>query len=108
MGDVVGARGARWVLAARRACSASCSRAWGVYAWTQTQYFVGVHDGVVAIYRGIPRQLGPLELSDARSRTPTSRSTHLEPYERERIEATIRVDGVDEAHDVVEDLQAGS
>ena len=81
--------------------------AWGTYAWTQTQYFVGEHAGVVAIYQGIPGQVGPLELSTLIEDTDIPLDS-LEPYARERIEATIRVDGVDAAHDVIEDLQAGA
>lgn len=33
------------------------------YRWTQRQYYVGVADGNVAIYQGIPQTIGPLTLS---------------------------------------------
>ncbi|MGO1316212.1 MAG: Stp1/IreP family PP2C-type Ser/Thr phosphatase [Cellulomonadaceae bacterium] len=33
------------------------------YRWTQEQYYVGVADGYVAIYRGIPQTAGPWHLS---------------------------------------------
>jgi serine/threonine protein phosphatase PrpC len=33
------------------------------YRWTQRQFYVGVADGKVAIYRGIPQSIGPLALS---------------------------------------------
>lgn len=81
--------------------------AWGVYLWTQTQYFVGEHDGVVAIYQGIPGQVGPVDLSTLIEDTAIPLDS-LEPYARERIESTIRVGDVDEAHQVIESLQAGA
>ncbi len=73
---------------------------WGAYAWTQTQYFVGEHNGVVAIYRGIPGTAGPVELSTLVEETDVPLDS-LQPYARERIEATIRVSGVDDAHAVI-------
>jgi len=79
---------------------------WGAYAWTQTQYYIGEHDGVVAIYRGIPATVGPLELSALVEDTSVPLDS-LEPYARDRIAATIRVSGVDAAHSVITDLQAG-
>lgn len=33
------------------------------YRWTQNQYYIGVNDSRVAIFRGIPQTLGPLSLS---------------------------------------------
>jgi PPM family protein phosphatase len=81
--------------------------AWGFYAWSQTQYFVGENDGVVAIYQGIPGEVGPFELSTLIEDTDIPLDS-LEPYARDRIEATIRVSGIDAAHDVIEDLQAGA
>ncbi len=35
----------------------------GGYAWSQGQYFVGDDDGTVAVFRGLPASLGPLELA---------------------------------------------
>jgi serine/threonine protein phosphatase PrpC len=35
---------------------------YGLYRWTQTQYFVGVAGGQVAVYRGINTALGPVKL----------------------------------------------
>jgi len=36
---------------------------WGGYRWTQTQYFVGIHDNQVAVFRGFHQDIGPLTLS---------------------------------------------
>ena len=80
--------------------------AWGFYAWSQTQYFIGEHDGVVAIYRGVPGQVGPVDLSTIVEDTDIPLDS-LEPYARDRIQATIRVSGVEEARAVIAGLQAG-
>lgn len=64
----------------------------GGYAWTQSQYFVAPYQGNVAIYKGIPQDVGPITLShmfeeseiavadltqvaQARLRTPITRSS---------------------------------
>lgn len=80
--------------------------AWGFYAWSQTQYFIGEHDGVVAIYQGVPGQVGPVDLSTIVEDTDIPLDS-LEPYARDRIQATIRVSGVEEARAVIAGLQAG-
>jgi len=33
------------------------------YVWTQNQYFVGIHDNQVAVFRGISQDIGPLRLN---------------------------------------------
>jgi len=81
--------------------------AWGAYLWTQTQYYVGVNGEHVAIYRGIPQSLGPIDLQTL-VETSDIEVDDLEPYEQERIEATIRTGSLDEARDVVESLQDDS
>jgi protein phosphatase len=80
--------------------------AWGAYAWTQTQYFVGVNGDNVAIYRGIPQSLGPLELQTLVETSDVSLED-LEPYEQERIEAAIRTSSLDDARDIVTALEDG-
>lgn len=79
---------------------------WGAYLWTQTQYYVGANGDYVAIYRGIPEQLGPVELH---SLVETSRIElrDLRPYERERVTATIRTSSLDDARDIVTTLEDG-
>jgi protein phosphatase len=80
--------------------------AWGAYAWTQTQYFVGVNGDNVAIYRGIPQSLGPLELQTL-VETSEVQLEDLEPYEQQRIEAAIRTSSLDDARDIVATLEDG-
>ena len=61
---------------------------WGAYAWTQTQYYLGVDDGRVAIFRGIPQSIGPLALSHVLMTTET-RVDDLDPFKADRLRATI-------------------
>jgi len=58
------------------------------YRWTQTQYYVGVSDGDVAIYRGIPQTVGPLVLSEVVEPTALA-ADQLPGYVRSRLEQTI-------------------
>ncbi|WP_069385512.1 PP2C family protein-serine/threonine phosphatase [Cellulosimicrobium cellulans] len=62
--------------------------AWAGYRWTQTQYYVGVADGQVAVFRGIPESAGPLTLSTAVELTGT-RVDDLPGYVVDRLETTI-------------------
>nr|WP_216645855.1 PP2C family serine/threonine-protein phosphatase [Isoptericola halotolerans] len=62
---------------------------WWVYGWTQEQYYVGVADGQVAVYQGIPQSAGPFELSQPVELTGTS-VDELPAYWSERLDGTIR------------------
>ena len=58
------------------------------YRWTQEQYYVGLADGDVAIYRGIPQTIGPLVLSRVVERTDLT-GDDVPVFVRERLEQTI-------------------
>ena len=45
------------------------------YSWTQTQYYVGVDDDEVVIFRGLPQTPGPDRAVVRRSSAPARRST---------------------------------
>ncbi|ROS75576.1 PP2C family serine/threonine-protein phosphatase [Cellulomonas sp. PhB143] len=62
--------------------------AWAAYLWTQTRYFVGVADGNVAVYQGVPSTIGPIELSTPVDVTGTPVS-ELPLYLQQRLEQTI-------------------
>ncbi|WP_159806721.1 PP2C family protein-serine/threonine phosphatase [Cellulomonas citrea] len=75
----------------------------GGYAWTQTQYFVGVDDGRVAISRGVPATAGPISLSHVVERSDV-RAADLPPYLRERVQKTIAADSLADARSLVTHL----
>lgn len=75
---------------------------WG-YMWTQTQYFVGAVDGKVAIYKGVPQELGPISLSevDTVSKVPLEA---LPEYSRQRVESTISAENQQHAQMIIQEL----
>jgi protein phosphatase len=72
----------------------------GFYRWTQTQYYVGVADDVVAIYRGIPQTIGPITLSDVVERSDLA-VDDLPPYVLDRVEQTIHTASLADARERV-------
>jgi len=81
--------------------------AWAGYAWTQTQYFVGAHDGQVWVFRGIPQHIGTLELS-----TPIETNGQdvdaLPDNVRERVEQTIAATSLDNAREIAANAAAAA
>lgn len=76
------------------------------YGWTRTQYYVGVHEGQVAIFQGVPQTLGPLELSTLVEETGIAVDDIESAYLRERVEQTIHADDVEAARELVAQLEA--
>jgi len=74
------------------------------YRWTQTQYYVGVAGGQVAIYQGVPQQLGPLELSSLHERTDVA-VADLPGFVRTSVERTLPADSLASARRIVADLR---
>lgn len=60
----------------------------GGYRWTQAQYYLGIDDGHVAIYQGIPQSVGPVSLSHVVERTDTA-TDQLPPYIVDRLSSGI-------------------
>src|SRR5690606_707353 len=79
--------------------------AWAGYRWTQTQYYVGVADGQVAVFRGIPGKAGPVTLSTPTELTGT-RVADLPGYVVDRLETTIPARSLDDARARAERLVA--
>ncbi len=78
--------------------------AYGGYAWTQQQYYVGTSDGQVAIYQGIPEEM-PLVSFHTLVETTDIALEDLAQYQQERIEAAIRTDSLDKARAIVSALE---
>lgn len=77
--------------------------AWWAYGWTQEQFYVGVADGQVAVYRGIPQSAGPLTLSQPVRLTGTP-VDELPAYWSDRLDGTIRASSEAEALERAERL----
>lgn len=58
----------------------------GGWAGTRFVYFVGLNENKVAVYRGVPYDLGPLQLSSV-YRSSSIEYKDLEPYEQDRVTA---------------------
>ena len=69
---------------------------WRAYAWTQTQYFVGISNGQVAVFRGIPDTLGPVRLNHPVQLFDAPVSEMPELF-LGRLDGTIRSDSFAEA-----------
>ncbi|MCB7135744.1 Stp1/IreP family PP2C-type Ser/Thr phosphatase [Cellulosimicrobium marinum] len=78
---------------------------WAGYRWTQTQYYVGVADGQVAVFRGVPESAGPLTLSTPVELTGT-RVEDLPGYVVDRLETTIPAQSLQDARARAERLVA--
>jgi len=70
------------------------------YRWTQEQYYVGIDDGYVAIFQGIPQELGGRPLSSVHERTDIALED-LPAFARQRLEDTITASSLEEAEAVV-------
>ncbi|WP_068432512.1 PP2C family protein-serine/threonine phosphatase [Piscicoccus intestinalis] len=61
---------------------------YGAYAWTQQQLFVGESGGKVAIFQGLPQQLGPITLSSVQTTSDVD-VANLPDYYRDLVQRTI-------------------
>ena len=75
------------------------------YRWTQTQYYVGLENGQVAIFRGIAQSVGPLDLSSVVTVTDLSASD-LDGFVAGQLDRTIRATSLDDAQARVANLEA--
>ncbi|MGV8970047.1 MAG: PP2C family protein-serine/threonine phosphatase [Microbacteriaceae bacterium] len=73
------------------------------YNWTQSRYFVGSHEGVVAIYRGVQQDVGPISLSTLYRDTDISLDG-LSVYSRSTVERTISATSLRDAERIVDQL----
>ncbi|QDW61769.1 PP2C family serine/threonine-protein phosphatase [Oerskovia sp. KBS0722] len=68
------------------------------YRWTQDQYYVGISDGQVAVFRGVPTSAGPLTLSNPVDLTG-DKVDDLPPYVVDRLRETISATSLDDARE---------
>ena len=80
---------------------------WAAYAWTQTQFFVGISQGRVAIYQGVSQSLGPISLSHLYRET-TVEVKSLPNYSQQLVAQTMPAATLDGAEQIIKDLQLGT
>ncbi|MGZ4591170.1 MAG: PP2C family protein-serine/threonine phosphatase [Actinomycetes bacterium] len=78
--------------------------AWGGYRWTQTQYYVGVHDGEVVIYQGVPQRIVGRSLSTVLEPSGVQAAA-LPSFSQDQVSGTIPAASLDEARRIVTRLQ---
>jgi hypothetical protein len=78
---------------------------YGAYRWSQGQFFVGSSSGSVAIFHGLPQDLGPVQLSSVASVAADVPISDLPPYTRNQVEQGIVTDDELAAEGVVERLR---
>ena len=81
--------------------------AWTAFAWTQTQYFVGVSHGNVAIFQGVSQNLGPISLSHLQRETSVSVAS-LPEYSQQLVAQTLPASSLGAAEQIISDLQLGT
>ena len=77
------------------------------YRWTQSQYYVGVTNGNVAIYRGVPQQVVGRSLSQLIEPTGVVAST-LPTFSQNQVSDTIPAVSLSEARRIVDRLRTQS
>ncbi|MHA7177866.1 PP2C family protein-serine/threonine phosphatase [Arthrobacter sp. Sr24] len=80
---------------------------WAAYAWTQTQYFVGVNNGNVAIFQGVSQSLGPISLSELHRETEVKVES-LPAYSQQLVASTMPARTLSDAEQIISDLQLGT
>jgi protein phosphatase len=78
--------------------------AYAAYTWSQRQYFVGAHDGNVAIYQGVSQDIGPVKLSHVESGSDVP-VDDLPDFYRAKVEDTVSTDTLQDAQALVGQLR---
>jgi protein phosphatase len=92
-----------WSFSVLAVLGALAAAAVGAYQWTQTRFFVGESDGVVAIYRGVPENVGVFPLSSLYEETDIPMAS-LPPYQQEIVEGSFPVSSLEEAQEFISRL----
>jgi protein phosphatase len=77
---------------------------YAAYAWSQQQYFVGTDAGSIAIYKGLPQDVGPVHLSSVYERQDLT-VDQLPSYWRDQVQQRITAPTLAKARAVVANLR---
>ena len=79
----------------------------GVRSWVNRSYFVGVSDGVVTIYRGLPTEFAGIELNNVEEKTTKSVEDVAE-FWKPRLAEGIKANSLSEARAIVSRIQGAT
>ena len=79
---------------------------YGAWRWSQGQFYVGADGGAVAIFRGLPQDLGPVKLSSVDEVVADIRVSDLPSYFRDQVDRGIVATDESEARRVVAQLRS--
>ena len=77
---------------------------YAAYTWSQRQYFVGAHNGNVAVYQGVTQDIGPIRLSHVESESDI-RVDDLPDFYRTKVEDRVSTDTRQDADALVSQLR---
>ncbi|MBC7268890.1 MAG: Stp1/IreP family PP2C-type Ser/Thr phosphatase [Streptomyces sp.] len=77
---------------------------YGGYRWTQTQYYVGVNEDHVALYRGISQDLAWVSLSEVEKDHPDIELKYLPPYQQKLVKDTLAEGSLKNAQAKIDEL----
>ncbi len=77
---------------------------WAGYSWSQSHFFVSPSNGYVAIFRGIPQELGPISFSELAETTDIA-VADLPEFAQNRLTTPITRSTLAEAKQVVDELR---
>ncbi|WP_426564329.1 PP2C family protein-serine/threonine phosphatase [Angustibacter sp. McL0619] len=98
------ARRAFRVVAALVVLVVLCAGGYAAYSWSQQQYYVGASGDQVAIFRGLPQDIGPLRMSHVYEKQDLALSD-LPEYTSEQVRGAITVDDLAAARTKVAELR---
>ena len=78
---------------------------WLAYQWTQSRYYVGPHEGKVAVFQGVQQDLGPISLHHLEYVVEDLDLAELPTYRRSQVEQTISLGSLAEADATVRELR---
>jgi serine/threonine protein phosphatase PrpC len=80
--------------------------AFAALRWVQNQYFVGDRSGAVAIFRGLPQEVGPLHFSWVDEVAPDVRTKDLPQYLQARVRQGMQADSQADAKKILATLSS--
>ncbi|GAB3674601.1 protein phosphatase 2C domain-containing protein [Angustibacter aerolatus] len=78
---------------------------WAAYGWSQQQYYVGADGDQVAIFKGLPQDIGPIRMSHVAER-PGIALADLPEYSREQVGSSLTADDLQDARTKVGELRS--